>query len=165
MPTNVKNLENQTGHRTKAELAARAAAEAQFLPQRKPKLKPPQTVKDSREAMAYWRGILKRMDGLGILDDLDAEVLGTYCEALVRKDELSRLTKELIELSRQEADPEVRLEFLSSLDSLLARLQAHEKTVLSYADKLGLHPESRARLARKRAAQEAEQVTDDLFGD
>ena len=52
------------------------------------------------------------------------------------------------------------------LDGLIGKLQGHEKTLLSYADKLGMTPEARARLARKRAAQEtARDPDDDLFGD
>lgn len=105
------------------------------------------------------------MDGLAILDDLDAEILAAYCETLSRKDAISSLCRELMEKAKSEPDVEMQFELISSIDSVLARLQAHEKAILSYADKLGLTPESRVRLARKRAAQEAEAVKDDLFGD
>lgn len=105
------------------------------------------------------------MKGLAILDDLDAEILAAYCETLSRKDALSSLCRELMAKAESEPDVEMQFELISSIDSVLARLQAHEKSILSYADKLGLTPESRVRLARKRADKEAEAVKDDLFGD
>ena len=136
MSANAKPLENQTKHLTNAEKAARQAAEEAYLPNRKAKLKMPEAVKADKAAASYWRSILKRMEGTGILDDLDAEILGIYCLGLSRRDEL--------------------------LD--LKALLALEKQLLAYADKLGLTPESRVRLARKRAAQETEAI-DPLFGD
>ena len=141
MPANVKSLENQEKHLTKAEIEAREAAEAAYLPQRPARLKMPAAVKNDKAAAAYWRSILKRMAGTGILDDLDAEILGIHCLALSRRD---------------------RLDPVGDLKALLAL----EKQVLSYADKLGLTPESRIRLARKHAAKSADPTQiDDLFGD
>ena len=136
MSANAKPLENQTKHLTNAEKAARQAAEEAYLPNRKAKLKMPEAVKDDEAAASYWRSILKRMKGTGILDDLDAEILGIYCLGLSRRDQLTEI-KPLLTL---------------------------EKQLLAYADKLGLTPESRVRLARKRAAQETEAI-DPLFGD
>ena len=165
MAANVKSMENQTKHLTNREKDARTTAEAEMLPARKAKLKVPKSLSGDDAARGYWRSILRRMDGLAILDDLDAEILAAYCETLSRKDALSFLCRELMEKAKLEPDVEMQFELISSIDSVLARLQAHEKSILSYADKLGLTPESRVRLARKRAAQEAEAVKDDLFGD
>ena len=136
MSANAKPLENQTKHLTNAEKAARQAAEEAYLPNRKAKLKMPEAVKADKAAASFWRSILKRMEGTGILDDLDAEILGIYCLGLSRRDELKEIKP----------------------------LLALEKQLLAYADKLGLTPESRVRLARKRAAQETEAI-DPLFGD
>lgn len=117
-------------------------------------------------ARGYWRSILRRMEGLAILDDLDAEILAAYCETMSRKDALSSLCRELMARAKSEPDVEMQFELISSIDSVLVRLQAHEKSILSYADKLGLTPESRIRLARKQAAKDAEPgAVDDLFGD
>lgn len=137
MPAQVKADENIQKHRTRAEIAAREAAEAAYLPQRRAKLKMPAAVKEDKAAAVYWRSILKRMEGTAILDDLDTEILGIYCLGLARRDRLDEIK------------------------SLLAL----EKQLLSYADKLGLTPEGRVRLARKKAAQDADAVPDDLFGD
>ena len=141
MAAPVKALEAQAKHLTKEEIEARERAEAAYLPQRPAKLKMPAAVKADKAAAVYWRSILKRMDGTGILDDLDAEILGICCLGFSRRDQL---------------DP---------VDDFKALL-ALEKQLLSYADKLGLTPESRIRLARKHAAKAADPLqTDDLFGD
>ena len=141
MATPVKALEAQAKHLTKEEIEAREEAEAAYLPQRPAKLKMPAAVKTDKAAAVYWRSILKRMEGTGILDDLDAEILGIYCLCLSRRDQL---------------DPVEDIKALLTL----------EKQILAYADKLGLTPESRIRLARKHAAKVADPTqVDDLFGD
>lgn len=141
MAAPVKALEVQAKHLTKEEIEAREAAETAYLPQRPARLKMPAVVKDDKAAAVYWRSILKRMAGTGILDDLDAEILGIHCLALSRRD---------------------RLDPVGDLKALLAL----EKQLLSYADKLGLTPESRIRLARKHAAKAADPTqADDLFGE
>ena len=141
MATPVKALGAQAKHLTKEEIEAREEAEAAYLPQRPAKLKMPAAVKDDKAAAVYWRSILKRMEGTGILDDLDAEILGIYCLCLSRRDQL---------------DPVENIKALLTL----------EKQILAYADKLGLTPESRIRLARKHAAKAADPTqVDDLFGD
>ena len=70
MPSAVKNSANMTKHLTQAELEARRQAEEEVLPQRqKAKLKKPGFISGSRQANAYWNQILKRMEGLALLDD------------------------------------------------------------------------------------------------
>lgn len=141
MAAPVKALEAQVKHLTKEEIEARESAEAAYLPQRPAKLKMPAAVKADKAAAVYWRSILKRMEGTGILDDLDAEILGIHCLCLSRRDQL---------------DPVEDIKALLTL----------EKQILAYADKLGLTPESRIRLARKHAAKAADPTqVDDLFGD
>ena len=55
---------------------------------------------------------------------------------------------------------------VSKLDTLTGKLQALERNLLQYADKLGLTPAGRVRLAQKRAQAAADpQPDDDLFGD
>lgn len=166
MPANVKSADAMTKHLTKAEKSAREAAEKSCLPDRMKAMKMPKSLSGDKVGQGYWRSILKRMEGLGILDELDAEMLAVYCSSLARKDSLSALCRGLIDQADAEPDLEMRFELIANIDSVLNRLQAHEKTLLSYANVLGLTPEARARLARKRAAAEAEADPDgDLFGD
>lgn len=166
MPANVKVSDNQEKHLTKAEIQARQAAEAEVMPDRPVTLKVPKSLNKDTVAQRYWKSILERMEGLSILDDLDSEMLAIYCSALSRREALNALCRELMAAMEKSPGAATRLEMIERLDGLMAKLQSHEKTLLSYADKLGMTPEARARLARKRAAQEAEKGPDaDLFGD
>ena len=60
--------------------------------------------------------------------------------------------------------PDELVEAAAKLDALTGKLQALERNILQYAEKLGLTPSGRVRLAQKRAAAASEQA-DDLFGD
>ena len=61
--------------------------------------------------------------------------------------------------------PEPLREAVSKLDTLTGKLQALERNLLQYAEKLGLTPSGRVRLAQKRAQAAAPEPDDDLFGD
>ena len=157
MPANVKRSENLEKHQTKAELQARQAAEAAILPDRAGCPKPPRTLHKDPVAKRYWKSIL---------DDLDGEMLAVYCAALSRRDSLHTLCRTLMAEMEQTEAPGERLELVNKLDTILSKLQAHEKILLSFADKLGMTPEARVRLARRRAAQAVQLDPDgDLFGD
>lgn len=200
MPTAAKRSENMTKHMTQEELESRQQAEAEVLPDRgrKPKLKKPAFVARNKPANAYWNQIVKRMEGLAILDDLDSEMLAGYCSMLARRDQTILLIHQLMarlgvqgaveagevrpkpeaamtdaewEASARTApepmDPDDIIEAVSKLDTLTGKLQALERNLLQYADKLGLTPSGRVRLAQKRAEQAAAKVDPDgdLFGD
>lgn len=143
MPTQAKRQENIDKHLTAAEIEARQRAEAGVIPDRKViDLKPPKLMAKNTVARRYWKAILKRMDGLEILDDLDSEMLGVYC----------------VQMAEYEA--------LCAEGGGSKELRTLEKSLLTYAEKLGLTPSGRARLAAKRAAAETEADPDaDLFGD
>ena len=196
MPEAVKTSANMTKHQTKAELEARQQAEAETMPRRqKPKLKKPGFISGSKQANTYWNQILKRMDGLALLDDLDSEMLAGYCSMLARRDETILLADRLTELlgvagvvtaekTRKKSDsamtdeewessatppalnPDEIIEAIGKLNTLHGKLQALDRTLLQYAEKLGLTPSGRVRLAQKRAQAAAELEPDsDLFGD
>lgn len=169
MPARAKTLDNQTKHLTKAELQARGQAEDAVMPIRpKLELTPPNYIKTDAKAKRYWREILKRMDGVSILDALDGEVLAVYCTMLSRRDATHQLFNRLLKDSKaKDADPEAQAAILGKLDGLMTKLQGQERSILQYADKLGLTPSGRVHLARKRAAQAAGEAgdDDDLFGD
>lgn len=100
-----------------------------------------------------------------ILDDLDGEMLAVYCSALSRRDSLNTLCRALVAEMEGAGTTSERLEVTNKLDGLMSKLQAHEKTLLSFADKLGMTPEARVRLARKRAERVEQAPDDDLYGD
>lgn len=162
---------------------------------RGPELKKPAIVSSNKRANAYWNQILKQMKGLALLDDLDGTVLAGYCSMLARRDQttlligqlMSRLgVEEAVEggtkrrrkdsgLSDQEWEdsarppssmtPDELVEAVDKLDALTGKLQALERNILQYAEKLGLTPSGRVRLAQKRAQAAAEDPDSDLFGD
>ena len=198
MPAATKNLENMTKHMTQAEAELRQQAEREVIPQRKKlKLKKPAFVARNKRANAYWNQILKRMEGLVLLDDLDSEMLAGYCSMLARRDQTILLVNDLYArlgvsgaveplpgkkpdgaLSDEEWErsaqappdpmtPDELIEAVSKLDTMTGKLQALERNLLQYAEKLGLTPSGRVRLAQKRAAAAAENKDPDgdLFGD
>lgn len=200
MPTAPKKSENMTKHTTEAEAAARAKAEAETIPDRggKLKLRRPAFVSGNKVANGYWTKILKSMEGLVLLDDLDSEMLAGYCAMLARRDQsillvnqlmsdlgvagavlsgkksrkksVNAMTGEEFEASGHSAGttmtPDQIVEAVSKLDTLTGKLQALERNILQYADKLGLTPSGRVRLAQKRAEQAAESEPEgDLYGD
>lgn len=162
---------------------------------REAKLKKPAIVSRDRRANAYWNQTLKQMEGLVLLDDLDSTVLAGYCSMLSRRDQTVLLVGQLMDrlgvqgavedgarrrkkdaaLSDQEWEdsaktgaamtPDELIEAAGKLDALTGKLQALERNILSYADKLGLTPSGRVRLAQKRAQTIAEDPDGDLFGD
>ena len=196
MPAAVKASENMSKHLTKAEREVREQAEAAVLPDRgrAAKLKKPAIVSSSKRANAYWNQILKQMEGLVLLDDLDSTVLAGYCSMLARRDQTTLLIGQLMDrlgvqdsveagAKRRKKDaamsdrqwedsarsasamtPDELVEAAAKLDALTGKLQALERNILQYAEKLGLTPSGRVRLAQKRAAAASEQA-DDLFGD
>lgn len=196
MPAAVKASENMSKHLTKAEREVREQAEAAVLPDRgrAAKLKKPVIVSSSKRANAYWNQILKQMEGLALLDDLDATVLAGYCSMLARRDQTTLLIGQLMDrlgvqeavedgtrrrrkdaaLSDQEWEdsakatpvltPDALVEAAAKLDALTGKLQALERNILQYAEKLGLTPSGRVRLAQRRAKAAMEEPDDDLFG-
>ena len=178
-----------------AELRQQAEREV-IPQRKKLKLKKPAFVARNKRANAYWNQILTRMEGLVLLDDLDSEMLAGYCSMLARRDQTILLVNDLYArlgvsgaveplpgkkpdgaLSDEEWErsaqappdpmtPDELIEAVSKLDTMTGKLQALERNLLQYAEKLGLTPSGRVRLAQKRAQAAAEpEPDDDLFGD
>ena len=156
MPTPVKTLDNMSKHLTKAEISEREIAEA-MLPSRK--LKKPKLIIQDKAAQKHWNRIVHDMEGLDIIDILDTDALAIYCAKVARRDDLQ--TKYLDWRERYRQDPEnANLKVMISLSD---SLQSIEREILSYASKLGLTPESRARLAKRIAEQDENDPDGDLF--
>lgn len=158
MPTPVKASENMTKHVTKAEQEARTAAEASVNPDRgQVILKMPTWLKG--RGKKYWDSILERMECTAILDDLDSEMLAVYCSQLQEREAL----QDMLASARKPKDG------APNRDEILAigkRIDAIDRSLLAYAEKLGCTPSGRVRLAQKRAAAAAEtEPNGDLFGD
>lgn len=173
MPTKPKLTENLDKHLTNQERQAAEQAERDTLPDRGGvvRLKPPPLMRGISGASGYWDRTLERMQGVSILDDLDSDALGVYCVMMARYQQQSKLLNaagKALNAATKAEDPEAIDEALSKIDAVSAKMTTLEKTILQYADKLGLTPAGRVRLARQRAQAAADAANDpdgDLFGD
>lgn len=133
MPTPVKaNDVIQDGggkHWTKEQLAAREQA-ANLIKRKKPKsINAPASL--SKGAKLVWTRVLKSVEDIDLLDNMDTELLEVYCEAVSKSRELSKQG------------------FLDNDDT--KAYQAYIRIIKSLANELGLSPASRARLVKKKA--------------
>ena len=161
MPTQAKTLNNMTKHLTQAEIEAREAAEATVLPERTI-TRMPKKIRGDKVATQTWKQVLKDMDGLGILDKLDADTLATYCSMQSRRQDMAETYKVYrndIYSDDHHPDPQE----LKVLRDLNKDIQSLEQSILAYAKELALTPTGRAHLARRAAAAEEAGPDDDLF--
>lgn len=170
MPTPPKALDNMSKNLTQEERERREQAEEGVMPERgrEPNLERPALMAKNPAAARYWRKVLERMEGLVILDDLDSDTLGVYSVMMARYEQQCKLlalaSKQLKEGG---GDPEAVADAVSKLDAVSGKMQSLERNILQYAEKLGLTPSGRVRLAQKRAQAAAAQTDPDgdLFGD
>lgn len=171
MPRAPKRLDNMDKNLTAEERDRREQAERDVIPDRggHVQLKPPPIMTGISGALGFWNRTLKRMEGLSILDDLDSDTLGVYCVMMARyKLQCTLLNQAGKQLKGAGEDPQTVADAVAQIDSVSAKMTTLEKTILQYAEKLGLTPSGRVRLAQKRAAAAAEARADpdgDLFGD
>ena len=171
MPTPAKALDNMSKNLTDEERRLREQAEEGVIPDRgrESRFEKPAIMTGNPAAGRYWRKVLERMDGLVILDDLDSDALGVYCVMMARYEVQCRLLAQAAkELKKTRDDPEAVEEAAAKLDAASGKMQSLERNILQYAEKLGLTPSGRVRLAQKRAQAAADAKADpdgDLFGD
>lgn len=170
VPKASQRLENMDKHLTTEEREAREQAERDVIPDRDGhvQLKPPPIMAGIAGARGFWKRTLERMEGLSILDDLDSDTLGVYCVMMARyKQQCALLNQAGKQLKAAGEDSKAVADAVAQIDAVSAKMTTLEKTILQYAEKLGLTPSGRIHLARKRAAKAAGEVgdDDDLFGD
>ena len=171
MPTPVKALDNMAKNMTNEERELREQAEEGVIPDRgrDSHMETPAIMTTNAAAGRYWKKILERMEGLVILDDLDSDALGVYCVMLARYESQCKvLAQATRQLKDAKDDPEAVADAVAKLDAVSGKMQSLERNILQYAEKLGLTPSGRVRLAQKRAQAAAEARADpdgDLFGD
>lgn len=169
MPTPPKALDSMSKNLTIEERRQRERAEEGVIPDRgrEVRLERPAIMTKNAAAGRYWKKVLARMEGLVILDDLDSDALGVYCVMMARYEQQCKLLASAMrELKSAKDDPESVADAVSKLDTVNGKMQSLERNILQYAEKLGLTPSGRIRLAQKRAEQAANVDPDgDLFGD
>ena len=171
MPTPVKSLDNMNKNLTNEERQIREQAEEGVIPDRgrESRMEKPAIMTKNAAAGRYWKKILERMDGLVILDDLDSDALGVYCVMMARyENQCKLLSLAAKQLKDAKDDPKAIADAAAKLDAVSGKMQSLERNILQYAEKLGLTPSGRERLAQKRAQAAADARADpdgDLFGD
>lgn len=171
MPTPVKSLDNMNKNLTNEERQIREQAEKGVIPDRgrESRMEKPAIMTKNAAAGRYWRKVLERMKGLVILDDLDSDALGVYCVMMARyENQCKLLSLAAKQLKDAKDDPEAIANAAAKLDAVSGKMQSLERNILQYAEKLGLTPSGRVRLAQKRAQAAAEDRADpdgDLFGE
>jgi len=128
-------------HWTLAEAEARQAA-AESMKRERVVLRVPDWL--GEEARKVWASLRRRLAGMELLDNLDAEMLGIYCDAVVHYRDASKTLR----------DPDHAV-----TDEDVKSAQAWARIISAYAEKLGLSPNARARLGKKKAEK-----TIDNFG-
>jgi P27 family predicted phage terminase small subunit len=152
MPTPLKTSENIRKHLTKAERSARQRAEGELNRKKRPTLKCPAWLDE--DARKIFEETKRRLRGLQLLDSADVELLGIYCDAVSKYRAYSKVVGRMVG-GTPVADKDE-----------MAACQAWARLVAAYAEKLGLTPTARARLAKRKAEKEQlddmEQLLDDV---
>jgi len=136
---------------TKKEVAAREEAAKKFERKKKLKLRIPDWLDDS--ARKIWRKTVKDMEEFGVLDKVDEDVLGIYCDAVSKVQEASRLIDEFGYTETNKSGVQVP-------NAYVQMSQRYANIALAYSNKLGLNAESRARLAKRQADGETDPNAD-----
>jgi phage terminase small subunit len=125
-------LDGKGRHWTQAEVEARRNAEDSLQRKTKIVLRCPAWLmtEEKKDARAVWNRVKKQAADFDLLDELDADMLGIYCDAVVKYQETGS--------------------------------QSWARIVASYADRLGLTPSARARLAQKRAVEVVDEFGDEF---
>jgi len=151
MPKPVVATANTNKHLTPDQKKVREAAEEE-LQREKVRLDMPPFVRNDERAVFYWNKAIRLMKGIALHDNLDTDMLAAYCAISSRWERLQELVTS--QLAENKFD-----------DRAFARIEAAEKNRLAYAEKLGLTPTSRLRMAKKKAEKKPAGVNDDLYGE
>lgn len=116
-------------HWTKAQVEARQAAAEGMKREGAIRLRVPDWL--NKDARSVWHKVIGKAKRLDLYDMLDTDSLAMYCDAVVQYRELSEMGEKTV-------------------DDIKA-MQAWARIIMGMADKLGLTPQSRARLIKKKA--------------
>ncbi|HHY45871.1 MAG TPA: phage terminase small subunit P27 family [Firmicutes bacterium] len=141
-------------HLTRREVATRRDAEASMRPPSS-RLTPPKWL--DKAAKKEWRRIVKLMEGLGILTDVDVDTLAAYCDAVVRYAEASQQVREQGFVVMNDKGTPIQ-------NPALLAVEKYWRIMSKAAAALGLDPTSRASLAKAKAAEKPKDEFEELFG-
>lgn len=139
-------------HWTEKEAVARKEAASRFEREGDCTPVPPREL--SAEAQKNWDRIISEMAEWKVFDKVDADLIAVYCETLVRYEDAQRLASKGL-LIKAHGGMFVK-------NPAIPILESSAKILTVLADKLGLSPSGRARLAVK-IAKEQEDENGDVF--
>ena len=140
-------------HWTREEVSKRQVAAQKIQRQAPKKLRMPSWLDPA--AASVWKKTMRDLSGLDILDKVDEDMLSTYCDAVARYRESSAKI-------REEGYVTINAKGVETISPYVSASQSYARIMMQYADKLGLNPNSRARLAKKIAEEEVD-PNGDLF--
>ncbi|MDR3591571.1 MAG: P27 family phage terminase small subunit [Negativicutes bacterium] len=150
-------------HWTKKEVEQRTTAAAGMTRSRV-KLRPPDWLMLDPAAADVWKRTIKRLKGFDVMDDLDSDSLAIYCQAVAG---FENLVRNQVPVPPKTGDPDLDWERRMTYESAKARreeeMRKWSRIIVSYAEKLGLTPNGRARLAKKKADKGLKDPNGDLF--
>jgi P27 family predicted phage terminase small subunit len=138
-------------HWTEKEVKEREAAAKKFVRKKSRKLKVPAWLTD--EARKVWRKTIKDMEEFDVLDKVDEDVLGAYCDAVAKYQQAN-------DLIEQNGSIEINAQGNTVVSAHVKLAQSYGRMILAYSNKLGLNADSRARLAKKQADNEDDENAD-----
>jgi P27 family predicted phage terminase small subunit len=145
MPNPVVVLENQRKHLTRSERAARQAAEVSIQRQGQIQIRCPAWLDE--EARQVFRETRRKLRGLQLLDNADAEALAIYSRMVAQfHTEINSLGDRPTKEDRES-------------------VQSWARLIKRYMTDLGLDPNSRARLAKKKTDQKPKSAMAMLLDD
>ncbi|NQX67971.1 phage terminase small subunit P27 family [Paenibacillus alba] len=131
---------NRGKHWTKKEVEDREAAAKKFTRKKPKKMKVPSWLND--EARKVWRKTVKDMEDFDVLDKVDEDVLGAYCDAVAKYQEANNLIE-------MHGSTEVNAQGNRIVSAHVKMAQGYSRLILAYSNKLGLNADARARLTKK----------------
>jgi P27 family predicted phage terminase small subunit len=150
MPTNVIAFDKdkmQVGkkgggrHWTKAEVEARGKAAEKINRKTKVNLVMPNWL--GIDAKKIWDKTIKEMQGLNILDNVDAEALAIYCDAVFRYQDATK------KIASTGGYVTTNAQGTETVNPHVKAAQSYSRIIIQYAGKLGITADSRARLTKK----------------
>lgn len=143
--------EKGTGkHWTIAQVEARQSMQEKAKREKRAMLKPPEWLDE--KALEIWEKIKRAIRGLEILDNIDANLLAIYCDAVARYAEQSTyIANGMI------ADKDLTVEDITNLSKSSA---GYARLAVSLGDKLGFTPNGRARLVKRKSERIEDKFSD-----
>jgi P27 family predicted phage terminase small subunit len=161
MPTPPKTLENIKKHLTNSEREARQVAEDELQRKKRPQIRCPKWL--DQDAREIFEGTKKRLKGLQLLDSADAELLAIYSDAVAKYRTISKLLDHAKDAGSMTTDEDAKDAGSMTTDEDVKNCQSWARLVAAYAEKLGLTPTARARLAKRKAEKQAPDELEELL--